>query len=274
MSKSVRRSSSVGRVLFVLFFAASPSAITLVSVDQEIDIGKQANAQMKKETPQLNDAEAATYVRGIGQRLARVVNGPKYPYSFVIADSRDINAFALPGGYVWIHRGVLEKATNESQVAGVLAHEIAHIARRHAASQLTTAAMTKWSLGLLGAMLGNTGGAGAAQVAAEFLASGVFLRFNRDEEREADRVGLTVLTRAGWDARGMVELFEIVRREAGRDPSSVEAFFSSHPTPKNRVAELQAVVRAHRGGTRDTRQFQTIKARLLKAPAPAQGHNR
>jgi predicted Zn-dependent protease len=247
--------------------------ITLVSVNQEIDIGKQANAQIRKETPEITDADVTRYVRDVARRLTRVASGPKYPYSFAVANSREINAFALPGGPVWIHRGVLEKATNESQVAGVLAHEIAHIAERHAANQLTTVAMAKWSLGLLGAMLGNSGGAGAAQVAAEFLTSGVFLKFSRDDERNADRVGLMLLTRAGWNGRGMVELFEILTREAGRDPGSVEAFFSTHPSPQDRIAHLRAAVAAHRGGVRDSRQFQLIKARLLKMPAPRARHN-
>jgi predicted Zn-dependent protease len=247
---------------------ASVAGLTLVSVEQEIAIGKQAHAQMRKETPEVRDAEVVRYVRDVGGRLARVAKGPKYPYSFAVADSHDINALALPGGSVWIHRGVLEKATNESQVAGVLAHEIAHLAQRHAATQLTRAVMTRWSLNLLGALLGNTGGAGAAQVAAEFLAGGAFLKFNRDEEREADRVGLTLLTRAGWDGRGMVELFEILKREGGRNPSGVESFLSSHPSPQERITELRAAVRAHSDGRRDSRQFQVIKARVLKMKRP------
>jgi predicted Zn-dependent protease len=248
--------------------ASSVGAITLVSVEEEIAIGKQANAQVRKETPEVSDAAVVRYVRDVTGRLARVATGPKYPYSVAVADSRQINAFALPGGPMWIHRGVLEKATNESQVASVLAHEIAHIASRHAATQLTTVAMTKWSLSFLGSLLGNTGGAGGAQVAAEFLASGAFLKFSRDEEREADRVGLALMSRAGWDGRGMVELFEILKKEAGRDPTSVEAFFSSHPSPQVRINEVTAAVSVHRRGRRDSREFQVIKARLLKMPPP------
>ena len=194
------------------------SPITLVSVEDEIDIGRQANAQVRKQMPELRDEQTLAYVRGIGQRLVRQAPGPKYPYSFSAADYREINAFALPGGPVWIHRGVLHSATNESQVAGVLAHEIAHIAQRHAADQLTKATLANWGLGLLGSVLGNSGGAGAAQIAAGFLANGVFLKFSRDDEREADRVGLDIMRRAGWDGRGMVELFEILRRESARDP--------------------------------------------------------
>jgi predicted Zn-dependent protease len=260
--------SGVGLTLATLAMSASVATITLVSVEQEIAIGKQANARMRKETPQITDAAVVHYVRDVSGRLARAATGPKYPYSVAVSDSRDINAFALPGGPVWIHRGVLEKATNESQVVSVLAHEIAHIASRHAATQLTTVAVTKWSLSFLASLLGNTGGAGGAQVAAEFLASGAFLKFNRDEEREADRVGLTLMSRAGWDGRGMAEMFEILKKEAGRSPTSVEAFLSSHPTPQERITEIRAAVAAHRGGRRDSREFQVVKARLLKMPPP------
>lgn len=243
-------------------------AITLVSVQDEIDIGRQANAQVRKQVPEVRDGETVAYIRGLGQRLARQAPGPKYPYSFSAADYREINAFALPGGPVWIHRGVLHSATNESQLAGVLAHEVAHIAQRHAAGQLTKATVANWGLGLLGAVLGNSGGAGAAQLAAGFLTNGIFLKFSRDDEREADRVGVQIMRRAGWDARGMVELFDILRRESSRDPGSVEAFFSSHPPPQDRIARLQAEVTKQPGGTRDSRPFQTIKARLLRMPAP------
>jgi predicted Zn-dependent protease len=253
----------------MLAFTVPTAAITLVSVEEEIAIGKQANAQVRSQTREVTDAQVVRYVRDVTRRLARAASGPKYPYSVAVADTREINAFALPGGPVWIHRGVLEKANNESQMASVLAHEIAHIARRHAATQLTTVAMTKWSLGLLGALLGNSGGAGGAQVAAEFLASGAFLRFSREEEREADRVGLTLMMRAGWDGHGMVEMFEILKKEAGRNPTSVEAFFSTHPSPQDRIKELQSTVAGRHGGRRDSRDFQVIKARLLRMPAPS-----
>ena len=251
-----------------LLAIAGLAAITLVSFEDEVAIGKQANAQVQKEMPVLRDQQTVAYLRGIGQRLVRHAPGPRYPYTFSAADYREINAFALPGGPVWIHRGVLHSATNESQVAGVLAHEIAHIAQRHAADQLTNLTLANFGLGLLGAVLGNSGGAGAAQIAAGFLANGVFLKFSRDDEREADRVGLDMMRRAGWDGRGMVELFDILRRESARDPGSVETFFSSHPSPQDRIAQLQTEVARRRGGTRDSRQFREIKARLLRLPPP------
>jgi predicted Zn-dependent protease len=248
---------------FVLFSSSLIGGITLVSVEQEITVGKQANAQFRKETPELTDAATVRYVRDLTRRLSRVATGPKYPYSVAIANTREINAVALPGGPVWIYRGVLEHATNESQVVSVLAHEIAHIASRHAATQLTTVVMTKWSLNFLGSLLGNVGGAGGAQVAAEFLANGAALRFSRDQESEADRVGVALMGRAGWDGRGMVEMFEILKKVSGRDPSMVEAFFSTHPSPQERIKGLSSVVAAHRTGKRDSREFQVIKTRLL-----------
>ena len=258
----------VAMTVFVSFVAHARAQVSFVSVEDEIEIGRQANAQVRKQVPEVSDAPTAAYIRGIGARLVRHAPGPKYPYSFSAADYREINAFALPGGPIWIHRGVLHSATNESQVAGVLAHEIAHIAQRHAADQLTKGTLANLGLGLLGALLGNSAGAGGAQIAAGLLTNGIFLKFSRDDEREADQVGLEIMRRAGWSGRGMVEMFDILRRESSRDPGSVEVFFSSHPPPQDRIARLQTAVAKQPGGTRDTRQFQSLKARLQRLPAP------
>lgn len=254
--------------VLIVWLSAIAGAISLISVEQEVEIGQQALAQVRKQVPQVRDREVVDYVRSLGRQLVPHAQGPKYPYSFWVADYRELNAFALPGGPVWLHRGLMHAATNESQAVSVLAHEIAHISQRHAAEQLTKVMVARWGLGVLGALLGNSGGASAAQVAASLLANGLFLKFSRDDEREADRVGLQMMTRAGWDPRGMVELFEILRREAKRDPGTVEAFFSSHPSPQDRIAELQAEVRKHPGGRRDSQGFKNIKARLQRLPAP------
>jgi predicted Zn-dependent protease len=240
------------------------AGFSVVSVSQEIQIGREQNAQVRKRMAEVRDREVTAYVARIGQRLAKAAPGAKYPYSFQVADAADINAFSLPGGPVWINRGVLRAAGNESQVAGVLAHEIAHIAQRHAADQLTKTLLANWSLGVLGAMLGNAGGAGTAQAAGAMMANGVFLKFSRDDERDADRVGLQIMTRAGWDPRGMIELFDVLRREAARDPGAVEVFFSTHPSPQDRIAQLTAAAARGRRGVRDTPAFRSMKARLLE----------
>jgi predicted Zn-dependent protease len=240
--------------------------VTLISVEQEIEIGQQAQAQVRAKVPELG-GEVHAYVVSVGRALAARARGPRYPYSFSIANYREINAFALPGGPVWVHRGALDAARNEAQLAGVLAHEIAHIAQRHAADQLTKGVIAEGLLSLLGAVLGNDGGARAAQIAARFIAGGYMLRFSREDEREADRVGVDIMRRAGWDAIGMIEFLQIIRDRQGRDPSQVEVFLSSHPSPAQRITELRRIVR--RGGRRDSPQFQAMRRTIGRLP-PAQ----
>ena len=221
--------------------------------------------------PLLIDRPAADYVTRLGRQLAQRAPGPKYPYTFSIANYRELNAFALPGGPVWIHRGIIHAARNESELAGVLAHEVAHIAQRHAADQLTKQLVANGLLGLLGAVLGNDGGARTAQISAQMLAGGYLLKFSRDDEKEADRVGTQILERAGWDPRGMVAFMETIRREQGRDPGSVEVFLSSHPAPSERVELLRRAAAAQSGGRRDSAAFREIKIRLKKLPPPRRG---
>jgi predicted Zn-dependent protease len=261
--------------LGLLFVASSTlGAAALVSVEEEIEIGRTANEQIRKQVPELKDSTVTRYVRDVGKRLVRAAPGAKYPYTFAVADLPEINAFSLPGGPVWINRGVLSKAANESQVAAVLAHEVAHIAKRHGADRLTQGMVAKWGLGLLGALLGNTRGAGTAQAAASVLTGGVFLKFNRAEEREADEAGMTILTRSGWSGRGMVELFQMRAREGSRDRGSVEAFLSSHPSPQDRIDNLAAQVQRQKGGTRDSERYRSVKAHLTRGTTSRSGDNR
>jgi predicted Zn-dependent protease len=243
------------------------AAITLISVADEIKLGREAQKQVRASTPQVGGA-TGTLVSSVGRQLAAKAGGPKYPYAFSVANYRDLNAFALPGGPVWINRGVLQAARTEAQVAGVLAHEIAHISRRHAAQQISKGVIANGLLGLLGAILGNTGGARTAQTGAQILAGGYMMKFSRDDEREADRVGADILRRANWDPRGMLEFMQILRERAGRDPGSVEVFLSSHPSPAERVEQLRAQVAAmKRGGRRDSAAFQRVRTALAEMPA-------
>jgi predicted Zn-dependent protease len=253
-------------VIALALLTATVSAIDLISVADEIAIGKQAQAQVRRDTPELHDTTVQAYVARIGRRLAAQAKGARYPYSFSVANYREINAFALPGGPVWVNRGAIEASRNESQLAGVLAHEIAHISQRHSAAQLSNAMVANLGLNLLGALLGNSGGAMAANIAARYVASGAFLKFSRDDERDADRVGAAIMARAGWDPHGMIELMQTIREQQRRDPSSVEVFFSNHPAPADRIADLNRVVSKKRKGTRDTSAFQSIRGRLKKLP--------
>jgi predicted Zn-dependent protease len=244
-----------------------PVAFTLVSVENEIAIGRHANAHVRRDVPQVADARVREYVSRLGTTLAAVAPGPRYPYTFAVADYRDLNAFALPGGPVWVHRGALQAAGSESQIAGILAHEIAHIAQRHAGHQLTKTMVANGLLGLLGALLGNDGGAHAARAGAGLLASGIFLKFSRDDEIEADRVGAAIVSQAGWDARGLIDFLETLRREAGRNPSAVEVFLSTHPSPEGRVDRLRQEVGRLPRRSRTSGEFAQVQRRLARMPA-------
>jgi predicted Zn-dependent protease len=260
--------SGLGRtVVLVFLLSASAIALELVSVADEIAIGKEAQAKVRKETPQVTDPAVRAYVARIGRELAAHAVGERYPYTFSIANYREINAFALPGGPVWINRGAIQTAGTESQFAAVLAHEIAHISQRHSARQLSSEIVTNLGLNLLGALLGNAGGAGAANIAARYVASGAFLKFSRDDEQEADRVGAGIMRRAGWDAHGMLELMQSLREQEKREPSEVETFFSNHPSTADRLARLARVVPVRRSGRRDSPAFQAIRARLRRLPS-------
>ena len=245
---------------------ASLSAQFLISVSEEVELGRRAQRDVAAKTARVDDARVVGYVRSIGLALARQASGPRYPYSFSVANYREINAFALPGGPVWVHRGVLAAARNEAQVASVLAHEIAHIAQRHAADHLTKNLVANGLLGLLGAVLGNQRSAQTTQAAAQVLANGYMLKFSRDDEREADRVGARLMRRAGWDAREMIGFMELLRHQEGRDPSSVEIFLSSHPGPAERASLLRAELEGTRGGRTDSATFRGMQGRLRRMP--------
>jgi predicted Zn-dependent protease len=248
-----------------LTFASA--GLSLISVNDEIAIGRQAQQQVRREIPSLTDRTVTHYVTTLGRRIASKAGGPAYPYSFSVANYKEINAFALPGGPIWIHRGAIEAARNESQLAGVLAHEVAHLARRHAADQITKRLVADGLLGLLGAVLGNdSGGARTAQLTARILAGGYMLTFSRDDEREADQIGAQIVRRAGWDPRGMIEFMETLRREQGRDTRSVDVFLSSHPAPDERAARLRRLLRSSSGGRRNSEEFQRVVARLKRMP--------
>ena len=259
-------------VLACLLSASVAGAqFSLISVNDEIQLGKQAQQQVRKDVPEVTDAAVREYVGSLGRQLSARATGPRYPYSFSTANYREINAFALPGGPVWVHRGTIAAAANEAQLAAVLAHEIAHISQRHAADQISKSLVANGFIGLLGAMLGNNRSAQTAQVGARVLAGGYMLKFSRDDEREADTVGAALMRRAGWDAREMLAFMETLRREQGRDPAAMEVFLSSHPAPGERAQRLRGTLKG--GGTKDSARFRSVKARLKKLP-PARSMKR
>jgi Zn-dependent protease with chaperone function len=212
----------------------------LFSPAQDQEIGAQSAKAAEQQLPILKDKSTADYVGRIGKRLAAVAPGADYPYQFKVVNASDINAFALPGGYMYVNRGLIEAAQNEGQLAGVMAHEMAHIALRHGTSQASKAYLSQTGLGILGGLVGK-GNASTEQAISSIGGFGlntVFLKFSRTAEEQADITGAQMLAAAGYDPVDMVKFFNILASEQKRSPGKVEQFFSSHPAPANRAARI------------------------------------
>jgi predicted Zn-dependent protease len=247
-----------------------------LSESQEVELGQEAARQVERQQPILRDSQVTSYVNSIGQGLVRSSKRRDISYTFKVVNSSDINAFALPGGFVYVNRGLIEAADNESDLAGVISHEIGHVVGRHSAEQMKKAGIANLGLGVLEAILGARSGAaaGLAQVGSQIGASAAFMKFSRDDEREADRLGVRNLYDAGYNPAGMVTFFEKLGDLRKSQPSKLETFFSTHPNPTERASNISREIRLlpRRGGLRtNTPEFQSIKKRLAslpRAPAP------
>jgi predicted Zn-dependent protease len=264
LNRTMLKKVVITTALILGLSTSAVAALSLISVKDEIALGRQAQQDVRRQVPELRDSVVNNYIENMGRRLAARADGPKYPYSFDVANNREINAFALPGGPIWIHRGAIDAAQNEAQIAGVLAHEIAHIANRHAADQITKGTFASAGLGLLGALLGGGNGSKIAQLGAGLAAQSVMMKFSRDAEREADMKALQYMKRAGYDPRGMVEFLQVLRNRQRSDPGSVQTFFSSHPAPAERIRRLQQEAARLAGGRRDSAAFNQVQGRLAR----------
>ena len=242
----------------------------LFSAEQDVEVGKQSAAEVEKQLPVLKNSTVQNYVARIGDRLAKVVQGAEYPYQFKVINVSDVNAFALPGGYMYVNRGLIEAAKSEAELAGVMAHEISHVAIRHGTNQASKAYLAQSGLGVLGGILGGGGGSTGQIIGAVggFGLNTVFLKFGRKAEEQADVVGAQTLAKAGYDPLAMADFFETLRELSGRDPSKFETFFSSHPAPGNRARRIEEEVELL-GAIRKTSpvgSFSRIKSRLDRLP--------
>lgn len=202
----------------------------LYSPQQDVELGKQAEQQALKQLPILHNAAAEQYITQLGDKLAAHMPGPKWPFNFHVVAQKDINAFALPGGPVFVMGGAICAARNEAQLAGVMAHEESHVALRHSTSMASKKQAVSVPLGILGAIF-NSGAGQVANVAAQMVVGGVFLKYSRGMESQADALGAQVMNAAGYDPRQMADFFEILEKQGG---SSSVQFLSDHPNPGNR----------------------------------------
>src|SRR5438045_2171862 len=245
----------------------------LFSTKTDIEMGRESAKEAERQLQILNDRQATTYIDMLGRQLAAHAPGEKYPYQFKIVNDTAINAFALPGGFVYVNRGAIDAAGTEAQIAGVMAHEIGHVVLRHGTNQMSKAYIAQAPLAILGGALGsNSVGSVLAQLGVGFAANSLLLKYSRDAESQADLMGTQILHDSGYDPRSMVEFFEKIQAESkGR----AVQFFSDHPNPENRISNVQHEIERLGGALsnarRDNNEFQTVKRSLASMPAPRKG---
>ncbi len=244
--------------------------LNLFSAKQDIELGRQSAEQIISETPMLDDAQIGNYVSQLGQKLAAKAAGERFPYQFRVVATREINAFALPGGFLFVNAGAIAAARNEGELAGVMAHEIAHAALRHGTNQASKQRLAQVGLGILGtiAASGENPNLGQAVGAIGGLGANLaFLKFGRTAEKEADLEGARILAEAGYDPRDMASFFKTLQAEGGqRTPEML----SDHPDPGNRIQYILAEIPklpVNANPVQTTPEFEQVKARLTgRAP--------
>lgn len=243
----------------------------MASTQEEVAMGSQYAAEINRQLPIITDPEITRYITVLGDSLARVADQRNLDWHFYVVDQAEINAFAVPGGYIYVNRGLIERAATLSELAGVLGHEIGHVTMRHSMEQMAKANQANIGLTIGCVLAPAVCQSGLGSAAMQIGAGGLFAKFSRDDEREADRVGIEYTVRAGIDPRGIPAMFRTLLAERQRRPDALEGMFSTHPLAEDRVAETEAMIAQIdpvilQSLTTDTRAFQQFKARLQSLP--------
>jgi len=237
----------------------------LFSPQQDAEIGAQSAAEAEQQLPILRDSTAEAYINRVGQKLASNAGGPNFQYQFKLVNASDINAFALPGGYIYVNRGIIDHAKTEGEVAGVLAHEISHVALRHGTHQASKAYAAQAGLSILGGILGGRVGQNTAQILNTVGGIGLnalFLKFSRDLETQADIRGAQILAASGYTPADMVSFFHELESV---DTAKKTNWLSSHPAPPDRIARIEKEARLLHVSdqpTRNTQELASLKSHL------------
>jgi beta-barrel assembly-enhancing protease len=260
-----KRNTSLIAVVFVSMLAAGCGSgggdFNLISIEEEWQLGAQLSQDVAKQVRFNNDPAVNAYIRNMGQRIVSQAAPPfnQLPWQFHVVQDPSINAFAIPGGHVYVNTGLIQNADNAAELAGVMAHEISHVLARHSTEQLSR----QYGLSTIAsAVLGQNPGT-LATIAAQIAATGAMARFSREAEREADAIGIQAMAQAGYNPSGMATMFEELLEHRQGQPGRVEQFFSTHPLTEDRVRDARS--RAQQLGDRgamDEAEFQNIKRRL------------
>ena len=241
-----------------------------VSEEKEVAIGRQNAEQINAKLPIVRDPVVAEYVQELGLAIAKTTSRADLDWRFFIVNSRDVNAFALPGGFIYVNRGLIERATRQDELAGALGHEIGHVVRRHSVKQMEKANGANVAVGLA-CTLTQICESGVAQTAIQVGSAALFARYSRQDEAEADSVAVVNLVSAGIDPRGIPSLFQRLIEERRTAPMRIEAFFASHPLEEDRIRTTQQQIDAldpgiMRGLERDVASYRDFRARLRALP--------
>jgi predicted Zn-dependent protease len=249
--------------------------LNLYSLDQEMALGRQLADEVRRQTKIVDDPLVSEYINRLGQNLARN-SDVNFPISFQLIESDDINAFTLPGGFVFINTGLFKLSGNEAELAAALAHEVGHAAARHATKQASRNQLI--GLGTLPlSIFGGVAGMAARQ-AMNAAAPMAFMKFSREFETEADMLGIQYLWKAGYDPNASIDLFEALESTEHRQPGRVERLFRTHPLTQDRIEKTQknidAILPARGEYVLNTSEYEEIRARLESlTPAPPAAHD-
>ncbi|MBW3553678.1 MAG: M48 family metalloprotease [Gemmatimonadetes bacterium] len=274
----IQATTSLRRTLALGLVAGSVGVTACgVSTQQEIDMGRQYAAEINRQLPIVTDPQVHRYINELGNLIQRQEGNRDIPYTFYVVNSEEINAFAVPGGFVYINRGLIERTDNLSELAGVLAHEIGHVEARHSAEMMERMQAAQVGVGLASILLGGPP-SGLAGAAVDVGATAYFARHSREAENEADAIAVRLLPSAGIDPAGLVTFFKELIEERERTPSTLEQWFSTHPLTEERIANVRNLIQAlppQQNLAITSQTYQTFKQRVRSLPAPpAQFRNR
>ena len=243
-----------------------------VSEDQEVQLGRQNAEQINSQIPLVRDPIVTNYVRDLGLSIARTTPRADLDWQFFVVNSREVNAFALPGGFIYVNRGLIERAQDLDELAGALGHEIGHVVRRHSVQQLEKRNGANLAVGL-GCTLTRICNSDVARAAIQVGGAALFARYSRTDEAEADSEAVLNVIAAGLDPRGIPALFRRLIEERRTAPLRIAAFFASHPLEEDRIVaterEIAALDPRELEGLRvDDPSYQAFRAHLQSLPAP------
>ncbi|MDZ7260916.1 MAG: M48 family metallopeptidase [candidate division KSB1 bacterium] len=258
----------VGVVLLALFFGCATTGVNkgdlnLFTTEDELRLGEQFSQEVPKQYPILNDPQVTAYFDRIGQNIAAHSERSNIPYHFQVIDTDDINAFALPGGYIYIHKGLITHADNLSEVAGVIAHEVSHVVGRHGTEQLTR----QYGFNVLTQLVLGENPGMIEQIIANLTGTLGILHYGRKAEHEADHLAVRYAYAANYDPMGLLTFFQKLQALSKSEPSKLEVLFSTHPPTSERINRVQAEINqlpSKPSLIKDDPEFQKIKAKLLQ----------